>query len=80
MGSIPTELSGCTALEELYLQENKLWGKIPDSLRALRGLRYLYLHRVSRGNAVSGDLLEVSTFRSLLHLDTVVAENTSLFP
>lgn len=47
VGSIPKELSKCTSLEELYLHDNKLWGKIPDSLRALRGLRYLYLYRVS---------------------------------
>lgn len=47
VGSIPKELSTCTSLEELYLHDNRLWGKIPDSLRALRGLRYLYLYRVS---------------------------------
>lgn len=47
MGSIPKELSKCTSLEALYLHDNRLWGKIPDSLRALRGLRYLYLYRVS---------------------------------
>lgn len=47
VGSIPKELSTCTSLEVLYLHDNRLWGKIPDSLRALRGLRYLNLHRVS---------------------------------
>lgn len=50
-GPIPPELSTCLCLEELYLHCNKLCGEIPDSLRSLRGLRYLYLHRVSRSRA-----------------------------
>lgn len=48
VGSLPKEMSKCTCLEELYVQDNNLWGKIPDSFRALRELRYLYLYRVSQ--------------------------------
>lgn len=50
-GPLPAELSTCLSLEELYLHCNKLCGEIPDALRSLRGLRYLYLHRVSRRRA-----------------------------
>lgn len=47
VGSIPVELSKCLSLEELYLHRNQLCEDIPDALRHLVELRYLYLHQVS---------------------------------
>jgi len=59
-GAIPSDLSNCSALITLRLDDNELEGPIPESLKLLENLRYLY---VVRGNS---KLTGVDTVNSLL--------------
>ena len=62
-GAIP-DLSTLTALEELYLSQNRLTGAIPD-LSTLTALRVLYLNE----NQLSGGIpTELGTLTKLTHL------------
>ncbi len=62
-GSIPSEITNLTQLQELYLNNNYLAGAIPDSIGKLVNLKYLFLNN----NLLSGSIPE-----SIGNLENVV--------
>lgn len=63
VGDIPAELAKCQQLQELYLHRNHLQGKIPEALRQLVQLRYLYLYQVR--SIIMGDSAAKQAFNGM---------------
>ena len=64
-GSIPSELSGLTALKVLHLHDNELTGSIPPALGNLSGLIYLYLHNNDLTGEIPADLGKLTSLKRL---------------
>ena len=64
-GSIPSELSGLTALKELYLQDNELSGPIPAELGDLANLTRLHAYGNDLGGEVPAELGNLTVLREL---------------
>ncbi|XP_074282412.1 putative LRR receptor-like serine/threonine-protein kinase At3g47570 [Silene latifolia] len=65
-GSLPSEISKQTYLEELILSKNKFSGVIPDGLGVCSGLQYLFMD----GNSFHGNIpSSFASLASLLQID-----------
>ena len=64
-GTIPSGLSGLTALKELYIHDNDLAGPIPPELGDLSGLTHLHLQNNDLTGGIPAELGDLAVLREL---------------
>jgi internalin A len=69
MNHLPTELGLLTNLETLYLDLNKIRGKVPGEIGQLGKLETLRLHHNLLTGSIPMDICTLKTFKSLQYIE-----------